>query len=124
MIQDFQKELAQAGALIKSAGTQALALPGKRGVKLLSGGTESPASYRSGEPLTIQAIGVGVTELEFTVYDANGAIVFTAGAAGGQLIWSGRDRSGKPLPPGRYFYRALVHRGGVTEEEIGRIIAS
>jgi len=124
LIQDFQKELAQAGALIKNAGTQALTLPQKRGVKLLSRGSESPASYHSGEPLTVQALGAGVIGLELTIYDASGAVVFTTTASGSQLIWNGQDKSGEPLPPGRYFYHALVQRGGSSEEEIGRIIAS
>ncbi len=124
LIQDFQKELAKAGDLIKGVGAQALGLPGKQGVKLLSAGSENPTNYRIGEPLTVQALGTGVTELEFTVYDANGAVVFTTTTSGSQLTWNGRDKSGRPLPSGRYFYRALVHRGGVIEEEIGRIIAS
>ena len=131
LIQEFQKELAKAGDLIEGVGVQALGLPEKQGVEVkvgAGGGGESPApvstGYHSGEPLTVQALGAGVTGLEFTVYGANGTVVSTVRTSGGQLVWSGRDSSGKPLPPGRYFYRAVVHRGEATEEEIGRIIVS
>lgn len=77
----------------------------------------NPVRTRLAVPISVPATGASVT---VEVWDAQGRQVFRAGpawtvAGDAEVVWDGRDRSGRDVPSGTYFCRVWV--GGENREQ-------
>ena len=63
--------------------------------------------------------------LTLEIFDETGQQLFQAQGEGDSLSWWGTDSSGRPLAPGRYFYRLeVLERSGRERVELGQIFLS
>lgn len=63
--------------------------------------------------------------LALEIWDEAGQRLFRSESEGDALRWQGTDSSGRPLPPGQYFYRLeVLERDGRSRVELGRIFLS
>ncbi|GEM_PF-1867741 len=127
LLAELERALAQAGAILNSVGAKVERAATGRGLSFGLGGRDGEegegqplSEYHSGEALIIRV--QGATHLKLEVYSSRGLLAFVGETSGDRLLWRGQDSSGRPLPPGKYFYRLTIHRsGGKVESDLGRI---
>jgi hypothetical protein len=70
--------------------------------------TPNPVSSHS--PITFQAQGQGVSEIQVSIVSLAGAKVFeSARTSGNSFIWTGADHRGEPLANGVYLYEVTAY---------------
>jgi hypothetical protein len=121
VIQELIALLTQIGGEWVRVGEELVQSARQRAARFTDAQDRPIVSYRAGQELRVSA--PGAQNLKWEVFDSSGELRFRSESEGERLIWKGVASDGKPLPPGRYFYRLTITEAA-PRVELGRIVLS